>query len=287
MDRMEAFPSPQALRTRVSSPSEAADVRLRCGFRGTLSIVMPTYRADPNPHRAHYGTTLGVLVMNSRVPCIPGSVSNASSYGYPVIHRVVEQLDVKRLVFQGDPSLAEPVIQAARELEKAGVSAITADCGYMALFQKQVAAAVKVPVCLSSLLQVPFIVSLLPADRKVGIVVADANSVRPAMLAAVGITSSAPVVIAGMNGRPAFWTAIMEERGELDSDAIEREIVEVSAQLVAQHPEIGALLLECSEFPAYAAAVQAAVRKPVFDFMTMLNYVYASLAQRPYSGTVY
>jgi hypothetical protein len=248
---------------------------------------MPIYRIDPNPHRVHYGTTLGVLVMQSRVPCVPGSVSNASSYGYPVIHRVVKGLDVQRLVFQGDLSLAEPVIEEARELEKAGVSAITADCGYMALFQNQVAAAVKVPVCLSSLLQVRFMLSLLPPGRKVGVVCADAKSLRPAILEAVGITPSSPVVIAGMNGKPAFWSAIMDENGELDSDAIEREVVEVSSELVSKHPDIGALLLECSEFPAYAAAVQAAVRRPVFDFMTMLNYVYASLAQKRYSGTVY
>jgi hypothetical protein len=243
---------------------------------------MPIYRVDPNPNRVHYGTTLGVLVMQSRVPCVPGSVSNASSYGYPVIHRVVKGLDVQRLVFQGDLSLLEPIIEEARALEKAGVSAITADCGYMALFQKQVAA-----VCLSSLLQLRFILALLPPERKVGVLVADARSVRPAILDAVGITPASPVVIAGMNGKPAFWSAIMDENGELDSDAIEREVVAASTQLVEAHPDIGALLLECSEFPAYSAAVQAAVRRPVFDFMTMLNYVYASLAQRRYSGTVY
>lgn len=248
---------------------------------------MPIYRSDPNPHRTHYGTTLGVLVMQSRVPCIPGSVSNASSYGYPVIHRVVKGLNVDRLVFQQDPSLAEPVIAEARELEKAGVSAITADCGYMALFQKQVAAAVNVPVSLSSLLQVPFVLSMLPAGRKVGIVCADATRLRPAILEAAGITASSSVVISGMNGKPAFWSAIMEESGELDSDAIEGELVDVSRQLTEANPEVGALLLECSEFPAYSAAVQAAVRRPVFDFMTMLNYLYASLAQKRYSGTVY
>jgi hypothetical protein len=248
---------------------------------------MPIHRVDSNPHRVHYGTTLGVLVMKSRVPCIPGSVSNASSYAYPVIYRVVEQLDVQRLVFQGDLSLAAPVIHEARELEKAGVSAITTDCGYMALFQQQVAAAVNIPVCLSSLLQVRFISSLLPPAQKVGIIVADSRNVRPAMLEAVGITPTSPVVIKGMEGRTAFWSAIMEENGELDSEAIEAEVVSVARELIATHPEVGAILLECSEFPPYSAAVQSAVRRPVFDFMTMLNYIYASLAQKPYRGTLY
>lgn len=246
---------------------------------------MPVYRVDPNPHRVTYGTTLGVLVMKSRVPCIPGSVSNASTYRYPVVFRVVEGLDVRRLVYEADPSLIEPILREARELERLGVSAITADCGYMALFQKQVAAQLSVPVCLSSLLQVPLIRTMLPGSRKIGVVVADSRNVRPHMLEAVGIRPESAVVIAGMEGRPAFWSAIMDENGELDSDAIERELLDVVHGLVRQHPDIGALLLECSELPAYSAAVQQAVRLPVFDFMTMLDYVHASLAQRPYRGT--
>jgi len=246
---------------------------------------MPVYRVDPNPHRVHYGTTLGVLIMQSRVPCIPGSVSNASSYDFPVIYRVVEGLDVQRLVFNADASLAAPVIAAAQELERAGVSAITTDCGYMALFQAQVAAAVKVPVCLSSLLQVPFVRSLLPATRKVGVVVADSRSLRPQMLVSIGVDASS-MVVAGMEGRAAFWSAIMEENGTLDSDAIEAELHEVVGKLLSSNRDIGALLLECSEFPPYAASVQAKYRLPVFDFQTMIRYVYSSLAQRPYRGTL-
>jgi len=246
---------------------------------------MPVYRVDPNPHRVHYGTTIGVLIMQSRVPCIPGSVSNASSYDFPVIYRVVPNLDVQRLVFDADQSLAAPVIAAARELEQAGVSAITTDCGYMAWFQGQVAAAVRVPVALSSLLQVPLIRSLLPPARKVGVVVADSRSLRPQMLAAIGI-DPAQIAIAGMEGQPAFWSAIMEENGTLDSDAIEREVLDVAGALVRANPDIGALLLECSEFPPYSAAVQATLRLPVFDFQTLIRYVYSAVAQRPYQGTM-
>jgi Asp/Glu/hydantoin racemase len=246
---------------------------------------MPVYHVDPNPHRVHYGTTLGVLVMKSRVPCIPGSVSNASTYPYPVIHRVVEGLDVQRLVREADPTLLEPILREARELERAGVSAISSDCGYMALFQKQVAAQLSVPVCLTSLLQVPFIHSLLPASKRVGIVVADSRSLRPQALEAVGVTPSMGVVIAGMEGQPAFDSAIMEENGTLDSDAIEEELISVCQELLKKHPDVGALLLECSEFPAYSAAVQAAVGRPVFDFMTMLDYVHGSLVRKRYHGT--
>ena len=129
---------------------------------------MPVYQVDPNSRRVTYGVTLGVIVMKSRVPCIPGSVSNASSYGYPVLYRVVDELDTKRLVYDADPKLLDPILRAARELQDQGVAAITADCGYMALFQNEVASQLRVPVCLSSLLQVSLIRALLPAARKIG-----------------------------------------------------------------------------------------------------------------------
>jgi hypothetical protein len=54
---------------------------------------------------------------------------------------------------------------------------------------------------------------------------------------------------------------------------------------VRLHPEIGAILLECSDMPPYASALQRAVGVPVFDFMTLANYVYSALARTPYTGT--
>jgi hypothetical protein len=111
---------------------------------------MPVYHLDPNPHRVSYGTTIGILLLNTRVPCIPGDISNASTFKFPVLYRVVDDLLIDRLIVDADLALAEPIIREARALECAGVAAITADCGYMALFQKEVAAAVNIPVFLSS-----------------------------------------------------------------------------------------------------------------------------------------
>ena len=248
---------------------------------------MPVYHIDPNPHRVSYGSTIGILLLNTHIPFIPGDVGNASTFKFPVLYRVVEDLLPDRLVVDADPALADPIIREARALERSGVAAITADCGYLALFQKDVAAAVNIPVFLSSWMQVPFMHHMLQPGKKVGAIVADSRYIRKEILINAGIDDSIPLVIGGMEDQPSFWSQVMKEDGTLDSDALEREVVEVARDLVQDNPDIGAMLLECSCLPPYGAAVQEALLLPVFDFITMINYVYSALAKSRYEGSMY
>lgn len=252
---------------------------------------MPVYHVDPNPHRVFYGTTIGILLLNERTAYVPGDVANASTYEFPVRYQVVEELLTNRLVVDADPALAEPIIRSARALEQSGVAAITADCGYLALFQKQVVAAVNVPVFLSSWMQVPFIYQILQPNKKVGAIVANKPYLRMETLQNAGIADTSRLVITGMENSPAFRSAVIEQENKdekpLDTDAVAQEVVGVATALVEANPDIGAILLECSCLPPYAAAVHEALRLPVFDFVTMINYVYAAVAPRSYEGTMY
>ena len=47
-----------------------------------------------------------------------------------------------------------------------GAEAITTNCGFLALFQKELAEAVRVPVATSSMMQVPWVQSLLPPGQR-------------------------------------------------------------------------------------------------------------------------
>ncbi|TIW11746.1 MAG: aspartate/glutamate racemase family protein, partial [Mesorhizobium sp.] len=99
---------------------------------------------------------LGIMLLDEVYPGFPGDVRNASAYPFPIQYEVVEGVDIDRLVFQADKSACvKPILQAARRLERMGCRAIAAECGNFAFFQKEVAAEVKVPVFMSSLLQVP------------------------------------------------------------------------------------------------------------------------------------
>jgi len=93
-----------------------------------------------------------------------------------------------------------------------------------------------------------------------------------------------PIVVYGMEDQEEFRTSILEEKGTLDSDLIEREVVGVAERMVREHPEVAAIVLECSDLPPYAAAVHAATGRPVFDFITMIKYVHSALVPTKYEG---
>ena len=142
----------------------------------------------------------------------------------------------------------------------------------------------EVPVFLSSLLQLPFISSMLGSNQKVGILCAHEETFDRALLTGIGVDSRLPMVIRGMDRWKYFYQGIMIESGELDADRIEAEMVAAASQMVEEDPSVGAILLECADLPPYAEAVQKSVNLPVFDFVTMINYVYSAVVQKKYDG---
>jgi hypothetical protein len=231
-----------------------------------------------------YGHAVGILLLDARLPFIPGDVANASTYRYPVIYKTVPGLSTA-VCLAGAPEFSAAAVRAARELEAQGVRGISSDCGFMLQFQSAVRNAVKVPVCLSSLLQLPLVARALDPSRPVGVITADSSNLTPEFLARAGIRVKNPLVIRGMQAEPEFKTAVFGEKGTLDSDAITEETVAVAKQMVQEHPDLGAIILECSMLPPYAKAVQEATGLPVFDFVTMIDYLQSGTHQRAYAGS--
>jgi hypothetical protein len=161
---------------------------------------------------------------------------------------------------------------------------ITGACGFMALFQREVAQSMNIPVLLSSLLQIPFMYQI--TGKKIGIITANASCLKPKHFTSTGISNEIPLVIVGMENQPEFRDAILKEKGSLDSNKIQDEVVAVAQEMVKQNPDIGSILLECSDLPPYAHAVQTATGLPIFDFFTMINYVHGTLARTPFSGII-
>lgn len=244
---------------------------------------MTVYRIK-SKKRSWDGEPIGILILDAAYPCIPGNVGNATTYDFPVRYKEVRGASIQRLLTERDPKLLEPFIQGARELEDEGVRAITGACGFMALFQRQVAEAVSVPVFLSSLLQIPFIWNTLKWDQKIGVITANASCLTNEHFRNVGIAEDIPMVIYGMEDKEEFRTSILEEKGTLDSGKIEEEVTEKAAQMIAEHPEIAAILLECSDLPPYAHAVHRVTGRPIFDFITMIRHVHSALVPQKYVG---
>lgn len=229
-----------------------------------------------------YGEDIGILILDAAYPCVPGNVGNATSFPFPIRYQEVHGASIDRLLNQRDPALAQAFIEAAQELEARGVRAITGACGFMALFQQEVAASVGIPVGLSSLLQIPMIHAL--CGGTMGIITADSRRLTDRHFEACQVSGAIPRVIYGMESCEEFRTAILEEKGTLDSAAIEAEVLGVAARMQAETSDLRAILLECSDLPPYAAPIQNQTGLPVYDFNTLIRYLRDAVRQRSYSG---
>ena len=242
---------------------------------------MPVYKT--NRTAESYGQAIGILLLDTRAPFIPGDVGNATTYNYPVIYKLVSGLTVKSSI-NGAPEFNDAMVAAARALVAQGVRGISSDCGFMFQYQDVVRDAVDVPVCLSSMFQLPFIARTMEPTRPIGVITAHSSKLTLDFLRRAGIEAKNPIVIQGMQDGPEFRAAILEEKGTLDSDLINAETIRVAERMVAEHPEMGAILLECSMLPPYAKAVQEAVGLPVYDFITMIDYLQSGTHQQTYAG---
>jgi len=153
-----------------------------------------------NKKQTSYGKAIGILLLETRTPFIQGDVGNATSYEYPVRYRKVDGLTAKR-IFKHDYSFIEKMIEGAKELEREGVKAITGDCGFMAIYHKEVKESVNVPVFLSSLLQIPFIRSTLPDSAEVCILTANSQSLTPKVFDRIGISDDSALIIHGLENK--------------------------------------------------------------------------------------
>jgi Asp/Glu/hydantoin racemase len=233
--------------------------------------------------QASSGEAIGILLLDTSVPFIPGDVANATTYPFPVRFRKVEGFTVARAIGR-DSTIYDELKTAAHELVEQGVRAVTGDCGFMALHQQRLARELGIPVFLSSLLQIPFMLSILGEGSKVGVLTADGRSLDENLLAAVGVTDNGRLVIEGLEQRPHFHRFALQETGTLDPEKVADEVVGAGRDLMRRDKAVKALLLECSLLPPYAAALQAAVQVPVFDYVTMINYVFSAVVKQPYDG---
>jgi aspartate/glutamate racemase len=220
--------------------------------------------------------------MDTAFTKIPGHIRNRTTFDFPVRYQVVAGATAQRLVTNADPSLLEPFIQAAKELEAAGVSAITGACGFLVIFQKELADAVNVPLYTSSLIQLPMVARMIRSSQRVGLLVADERSLTPRHLEAIG-ARDVPVAVAGMADQPEFREVILQAlRVELDADRLEREVLGVVDRLARDNADLGALVIECTDLVPFAHKIQARLGLPVFDIVTLTNMVYRSLTRRPF-----
>ena len=229
---------------------------------GGLNIATGSSSVRHKPPR-----TLGVIMLETRFPRLPGDIGNPASFAWPVRYHVVKGASPSRVIHEGARGLVEPFIDAARQLAAEGCTAITTSCGFLALHQPELAAAVDVPLAASSLCQVAGIAAGLPADRRVGVLTIAADALSAAHFRAVGADPTTPVFGVAPDGE--FVRAILGNQATMDAALLHGEVLEAGRRLLACHPELGAIVLECTNMPPYSHALRQATGLPVYDVLTL------------------
>jgi len=276
------------------SPAKTPKKVAQKATRKPSLMTPPIGRIEARPGQQAYGMGLGVILLDDVYPGFPGDVRNASGYPFPIQYEIVSGVDIKKLVVEPNKIMClPPLIRAAQKLEKLGCRAIIAECGYFAYFQREVAASVKIPVFMSSLLQVPMAQQLIGASRTVGILMANSKYLTDHHLESVGIKLGSNYVVGGAMDDlrctqfDHLWTeGLRTDPPAADYALAESEFLAVATEFYKAHPKMGAMVLECTGFPPFARALQREINIPIFSWGTLMDYAYSVVVHREYYGHV-
>jgi hypothetical protein len=227
-----------------------------------------------------YGARVGILMLDTKWPRPPGDTGNALTWPFPVLYKVVPGATARVVVHEQGKGLGPAFLEAAAALVKEGADGITTTGGFLAIFQKQLAAHVNVPVASSSLMQIPLVQSLLPPGKRVGVLSVQGDRITQEHWDAVGAPHDTPVM--GTEHGTEFTRVMLNDEIELDYDAAERDIVGAGEALLRKHPEVGAIVCENHNMAPYAAALNAKLRVPIYTVYTFVTWFQAGLAPRDF-----
>jgi Asp/Glu/hydantoin racemase len=227
-----------------------------------------------------YGACLGILMLETRFPRIPGDMGNAVTWPFPVLYKVVRGASPERVVRRAAEGLTERFIDAARELVADGADGITTNCGFLALLQDRLAEAVGVPVAASSLMQVPLVQRLLPPGRRVGVLTISRADLTPAHLQASGAPLDTPIV--GTEEGREFSRALLNDEPAMDVALARADMIDAGRRLVEDFPETGAIVLECTNMVPYAADLRQTLGLPVYSIYSFATWFQAGLMPRSF-----
>lgn len=213
---------------------------------------------------------LGVLELQNKPVELPKTLAGPGTFSFPVKRLQVPGASARNVV-DGDRSVRDAYIKCARQLEREGVAAIIGNCGFTALFQADVAAAVSIPVALSSLSLVPVVAKTLPPGRKVGILTYEARKLTEDHFVGAGWSSKdISVVVKGIEGSES-WHELVKPVPKPVVPVLIKDVMTATTSLLQAEPDIGGLVFECTGFPIAADTVRRETRLRVADILTLAN----------------
>jgi hypothetical protein len=241
-------------------------------------IIYPPSQAKLRKRNVH-GVSVGIIILDTRFHRIEGDIGFAGTFDFPVQYAVAKGI-VRGGPVSGTKDELKTFFDAADQLIALGVDGITTSCGFLSILQPYLTEHCSVPVASSSLMQVPLIQRMLPKGKRVGVLTANRDTFTEAHFTAVGADPTTP--LRGMPIETTFRQHSREARPIINRAKHEAEVLEQTHLLLQDHPDIGALVLECTNLAPYSKAIEDTFGLPVYDVITLINWFHAGLKPRAY-----
>ncbi len=225
-----------------------------------------------------FGASVGILMLETRFPRIPGDMGNALTWPFPVHYRVVRGASPDKVVRGNPKELLDVFIQAGKDLVATGADGITTNCGFLALVQDELREALGVPVATSSLMQVPLVQAMLPPGKKAVVLTISKATLTEAHLRAANVPAETPVY--GTDAGQVFTRDILGDAAEIDFAACRQDMLDAADEIMANEPDAGAIVLECTNMVPYAADVRKRTGLPVYSIESFVTWFQAGLMPR-------
>lgn len=212
---------------------------------------------------------------------LPGNSTHPETFPFPIRYERIAGACFETVVRDPSDQIFDRMVAAIAAMANDGIRAVTTSCGFNAVFQQRLAATATIPVFTSSLLQVPTAAAMIGPSRTVGIMTANQSALTDAHLRSAGIEASISVRIAGIEATKQWRLFHDDAKAEIDLLAVEDEILEVVETLARENNNIGAIVLECTDLPPFAGAIRRATGLPVFDIVTLTEWVYRAAGGSP------
>ena len=212
---------------------------------------------------------LGVLMLDTRFARPVGDIGNAQTFArlqIPVRYRTVSGASPQRVVRDDAPLALQDFIAVAQELAAQGATLLATSCGFLARYQRELQAAVTVPLLSSSLL---WLAEPELATQRCAVLTIDAQAFDARQLSGVGADPA--TIVAGVASGCEFQRRILGNERAMDLRQAGQDVVQAALALSNAHTEVTTLVLECTNMPPYAAAVAAATGKRVEHMVSLIE----------------
>ncbi len=219
---------------------------------------------------------IGILMLNTQFPRVAGDIGNPGTFDHQAVYHRVDQAMVKTIVSNQPLSetLLEEFVKGTHALKQMGASVVGTSCGFLASCQARIQRRTDIPVITSSLVLIPTLQTLFGDDVIIGVLTFDNQKLGSIHLALTEEKEiSASIRIAGLPQDGELYQCIKNDHLTLDTNLAWGDVRATTQSMVAAHPQIDVLLIECTNISPYKARLRAEFGLPVFDLVDALKWI--------------